>query len=122
LASIKDKMRMTFLFAALASALLSVPLAVADTNAELSQRLVGAWSERNHDVTYLQNGEWRLSKNGVPSPDVCRWQIKDGYLIQFRDGVTFPPEKMVWVTPNEFHLEDSRGGQSAPYYRHAETP
>jgi hypothetical protein len=69
-------------------------------------------------VTYLPNGKWRLAKNGDISPGVFRWHVKDGNLIQFRDGVTFPPEKIVWVTQNEFFLEDANGGHSAPYQRH----
>jgi hypothetical protein len=103
---------------AVALLLLTATLAVAGTDAELSRKILGTWSERNHEVTYLPNGKWRLAKNGDVSPGVFRWHIKDGYLIQFRDGVTFPPEKIVWVTQNEFFLEDANGGHSAPYYRH----
>ena len=101
-----------------ASLLLTASRAVADSDAELSQKILGTWSERNHEVTFLQNGEWRLAKNGEATAGIFRWHIQGGYLIQFRDGTTFPAEKITWVTPNEFFLEDDRGGQSAPYYRH----
>ena len=37
--------------------LLTASLGFADTDAELFQKIVGAWSERNHDITYLTNGE-----------------------------------------------------------------
>ena len=103
---------------AIALLLLTATLTLADTDAELFQKIVGAWSERHHDMIYLQNGEWRLSKNGEATPGVMRWWIKDGCLIEFRDGVTFPPGKIIWVTPNEFFLQDANGGHSAPYYRH----
>jgi hypothetical protein len=102
-----------------ASFLLTASLGFADTDAQLSQKILGTWSERNHQVTFLQNGEWRLAKLGNLSPGIFRWHIKNGNLILFRDGTTFPPEKIVWVTPNQFFLQDDRGGQSAPYYRHA---
>jgi hypothetical protein len=102
----------------IASLSFAASLGFADTDAALSQKIVGAWSERNHDVTFLLNGKWRLAKFGDVSPGVFRWHIKNGNLILFRDGTTFPPEKIVWVTPNEFFLEDDQGGQSAPYYRH----
>jgi hypothetical protein len=97
---------------------LTASLGFADTDAELSKKILGAWSERNHDVTFLPHGKWRLAKNGDVSPGVFRWHIKHGYLIELRDGVTFPPQKIVWVTPNEFFLEDDHGSQSAPYERH----
>ena len=77
--------------------LFTAPLALADTDEELSQKIVGAWSERNHEVTFLQNGEWRLAKNGLATPGLFRWHIKDGKLIEFRDRVTFSPQKIVWV-------------------------
>jgi hypothetical protein len=97
----------------IASLFVSASLALADTDAELFQKIIGNWSERNHDVTYLANGEWRLGKNGVPAESVCRWWIKDGYLIEFRDNVTYPPERVVWVSPNEFYLMDEQGAHSA---------
>ena len=102
----------------IASLLLTATLALADTDAELSRKILGTWSERNHEVTYLPNGKWRLAKNGDVSPGVFRWHIKAGNLILFSDGVTFPPRKIVWVTQNEFFLEDDQGGHSAPYDRH----
>lgn len=98
--------------------LLSASLTLADTDAKLSQKILGTWSERNHEVIFLPNGKWRLAKFGDVSPGVFRWHIKSGNLILFRDGTTFPPEKIVWVTPNQFFLQDNRGGQSAPDYRH----
>lgn len=110
-----------------ASLLLSATLTQADTDAELFQKIVGTWSERNHEVTFLQNGKWTLSKELEPgkrtySPGVFRWHVKDGYLTEFRDGVTYPAEKIVWVNSNEFYLLDEHGAQSAPYYRHLENP
>jgi hypothetical protein len=101
-----------------ASLLLTASLGFADTDAELFQKILGAWSERNHDITYLANGEWRLGKNGVPAEGVFRWWVKDGCLIVFRDGVTFPPEKIVWVSRDEFYLLDEHEARSASYYRH----
>ena len=115
----------TFLFAAFASALLllSASFALADSDAELSRKILGTWSERTHQVTYLKNGKWTLSKELEPgkrtySPGVFRWHVKNGKLIEFRDGVTYPAEKIVWVSPNEFYLEDDTGAHSAHYYRH----
>ena len=103
--------------------LLTACLSLADTDAELFQKIVGTWSERTHEVTYLANGKWKLAKTEPDghregTPGVFRWHIKNGYLIQFRDGVTYPPEKIVWVTPDQFFLEDAHGAHSAPYYRH----
>ena len=128
IARTKNKMRTTFLFAALASALLllSAAIARAGTDAELSRKILGTWWERTHEVTYLKNGKWTLSKELEPgkrtySPGVFRWHVKNGKLIEFRDGVTYPAEKIVWVNPNEFYLLDEHGAQSAHYYRHVET-
>lgn len=103
---------------AIALLLLTATLTLADTDAKLSQKILGTWSERNHEVTFLPNGKWKLAKFGDVSPGVFRWHIKNGNLILFRDGVTFPPRKIVWDTKNEFFLQDDEGGQSAPYYRH----
>lgn len=100
--------------------LFTASLALADTDAELSKKILGAWSERNHDVTFLRHGKWRLAKNGDVSHGVFRWHIKNGNLILFRDGVTFPPQKIVWVSPDEFFLESPNDGESAPYYRHTD--
>jgi hypothetical protein len=69
-------------------------------------------------MTFLPNGKWKLAKSGEGTPGVFCWHIKNGNLIQFRDGVTFPPEKMVWVARNQFYLEGINGAQSAPNYRH----
>ena len=112
---------------AIAFLLLSAPLALADTDAELSRKILGTWSERTHEVTYLKNGKWTLSKELEPgkrsySPGVFRWHIKGGKLIEFRDGVTYPAEKIVWINRNEFYLEDEYGAHSAPYDRILKTP
>lgn len=100
------------------SLLLTATLTLADTDAEVSQKILGTWSERNHEVTFLPNGKWKLAKFGDVSPGVFRWHIKNGNLVLFRNGTTFPPEKIVWVMPDQFFLQDGNGGQSAPYYRH----
>ena len=103
--------------------LLTATLALADTDAELSRKILGTWSERTHLVTYLANGKWKLAKTEPDgrkegTPGVFRWHVKDGSLIVFRDGVTYPRGKIVWVSPDEFFLLDEHGARSASYYRY----
>ena len=117
---------MKILKLAVALLLLSAAVVVADTEAELSRKILGNWSERTHEMTFLKDGKWTLSKELEPgkrtySSGVFRWYVKDGYLILFRDGVTYPAEEIVWVLRNEFYLLDQHGARSASYYRRAET-
>jgi hypothetical protein len=100
--------------------LFSAAHAVADTDKELSHKILGSWTERK-TVTFKDNGTWILwdqkdpEKRAKPVPGKFRWYIKHGHLITFRDGATWDEvitkltaDAMTLTFPGDGHFDWER--------------
>lgn len=56
----------------------------------LSRKIIGSWVDTKV-VTFRPNGHWELRKyqSAAPTPGHFTWTIRDGKLIEERDGETF---------------------------------
>jgi hypothetical protein len=98
---------------------LGAPPIKAESDQQLSKRIIGTWVERKA-ITFRPDGTWELRKFESLSypvePGLFTWSIHNGKLIQIRDQYTFA-NTIKSLTQNQLVLQSDTGGKPTVYKR-----